>query len=290
MSEAALHSFVTLQLIFILAALAHYLPLSMRQLDVGIVGYFAVGAYVSAIFTRDYEMNFALALALGAIAAGIAALIVDSLATRVRLSGFAYAIFSLSFAEALRIILNNTSYVGGTAGFAGIPAETTLIQVSLIFLVVVFGFWLLDRTRLGALKTAIADDEFIVPIFGVPLVATKLVIFVLGGMLGGLAGGLYAHYVLYIRPDNFGFSLLIAIQLPIVFGGLDRFYGAIAGTLILGIVPELVRGLEQYRLIFTAAATVGVLIVRPSGLITFETISRARTSFRKLARGIHPNG
>ena len=55
----------------------------------------------------------------------------------------------------------------------------------------------------------------------------------MGGALGGIAGGLFAHYVLFIRPDNFGFELLIGIQLPVVFGGLNRFYGAIAGTVLL---------------------------------------------------------
>jgi branched-chain amino acid transport system permease protein len=280
--SGSFEAFLTLQLIYVLAALGHYLPLSMRQLDVGIAGYFAVGAYVSAILTRDYGVSFALALAAGSAAAAAGAFVVDALATRVRLTGFAYAIFSLSFAEALRIILNNTSYVGGSGGLVGIAAQTTLMQVSIVVAVAIVGFWWLDRTRLGQLKTAIGDDEFLVPIFGVPLVATKLTIFALGGALGGLAGGLYAHYVLFIRPDDFGFALLIALQLPVVFGGLDRFYGAVLGTLLLGFVPEIVRGLDQYRLIFTATATLLILILRPSGLITHTTVAAIKRGLGRM--------
>ena len=121
-----------------------------------------------------------------------------------------------------------------------------------------------------------------------PLIATKLTIFALGGALGGLAGGLYAHYVLFIRPDDFSFALLISLQLPIVFGGLDRFYGAVLGILLLGYVPELVRGLAQYRLIFMATATLLVLILRPSGLITHETIATMKRWLRRITgRRLH---
>lgn len=278
----SLQAFLTIQLIYVIAALGHYLPLSMRQLDVGIAGYFAIGAYTSAILTRDYGVSFGVALFAGAVLAAIGAFVIDALATRVRLTGFAYAIFSLSFAEALRIILNNTQAVGGSGGLVGIPGHTTLPVVAVLLAFVVVAFWWLDRTRLGYLKTAIGDDEFIVPVFGVPLVAVKLTIFALGGALGGLAGGLYAHYVVFIRPDDFGFALLISLQLPIVFGGLDRFYGAITGILLLGFVPEIVRGLDQYRLIFTAVATILILVLRPSGLVTYGTVHRIKSFFQRM--------
>jgi branched-chain amino acid transport system permease protein len=278
----SLEALITLQLIYLIAALGHYLPLSMRQLDVGIAGYFAIGAYTSATLTRDCGVSFWLALVAGSAAAAAGAFVVDALATRVRLTGFAYAVFSLSFAESLRIILNNVEALGSSGGFVGIPPHTTFGTVAVIATAVLVGFWWFDRTRLGHLRTAIADDEFIVPIFGVPLPATKLTIFALGGALGGLAGGLYAHYTLFIRPDDFGFALLIALQLPMVFGGLDRFYGAVVGLLLLGFIPEFVRELSQYRLIVMAAATLLVLILRPSGLITHQTIAWLKTGVRRL--------
>lgn len=278
---SSLEALITLQLIYLIAALGHYLPLSMRQLDVGISGYFAIGAYTSAYLTRDGGVPFWLALLAGSAAAAAGAFVVDALATRVRLTGFAYAVFSLSFAESLRIILNNVEALGSSGGFVGIPAHTTFATVAGIAAAVLVLFWWFDRTRLGHLRTAIADDEFIVPIFGVPLTATKLTIFALGGALGGLAGGLYAHYTLFIRPDDFGFALLIALQLPMVFGGLDRFYGAVVGLLVLGFIPEFVRELSQYRMIVMAAATLLVLILRPSGLITHQTIAWLKTRVRR---------
>ena len=282
MSAGSLEALVTIQLIYLIAALGHYLPLSMKQLDLGIAGYFAIGAYTSAFLTRDCGFSFALALIAGSVAAAAGAFVVDALATRVRLTGFAYAIFSLSFAESLRVILNNVEALGSSGGFVGIPSHTTFATVAVIAAAVLSGFWWLDRTRLGHLRTAIADDEFIVAIFGVPLTSTKLTIFAIGGALGGLAGGLYSHYVLFIRPDDFGFALLIGLQLPMVFGGLDRFYGAVVGLLLLGFIPEFVRELAQYRLIVMAAATLLVLILRPSGLITHQTIAWSKDGFRRL--------
>jgi branched-chain amino acid transport system permease protein len=272
MANTELGAFLTVQCIMCIAALGHYLPLSMKQLDVGIAGYMAIGAYTSALLTRNFHVSFALALLAGTAAAALAALIVDSLATRVRLSGFAYAIFSLSLAESLRVVLNNADFAGATTGLAGIAPHTTLWLAATLLALTIAGFVILDRTRLGRLKTAICDDEFIVPQLGVPLLATKLAIFGLGGALGGLAGGLYAHYVLFLRPDDFGFALLIAIQLPIVFGGLDRFYGALAGTVLLATLPELVRGLGNYRLLFMGAVTMLLLAIRPAGLITHDNI------------------
>jgi branched-chain amino acid transport system permease protein len=292
MGNSELGAFLTVQCIMCIAALGHYLPLSMKQLDVGIAGYMAVGAYTSALLTRNYQVPFALALVAGAAAAAVAALVIDSLATRVRLSGFAYAIFSLSFAESLRVILNNADWAGGTTGLAGIAPQTTLTLAAVLLVLTIAGFVLLDRTRLGQLKTAIGDDEFVVPQLGVPLVATKLTVFAIGGALGGLAGGLYAHYVLFLRPDDFGFPLLLAIQLPIVFGGLDRFYGALFGTVLLAVLPELVRGLGEYRLLFTGAATMLLLAARPGGLLTHETFAWLARRARRVrcALGFGPSG
>ena len=272
MFSSSVQSFLTVQCIMMIAALGHYLPLSMRQLDVGIAGYFALGAYTSAILTRNFGVAFPLALAAGALVAGAGALLIDSLATRVRLSGFAYAIFSLAFAESLRIVLNNNDYVSGSLGFVGIASDTTLGVAAGLLAVIIVLFWLLDHSRLGQLRTAIADDEFITPQFGVPVVATKLIIFTMGGALGGLAGGLYAHYIVFLQPDDFGFAMLIALQLPIVFGGLDRFYGALLGTALLACLAEVTRDLGQFRLVFTAGATLLMLIWRPTGLLTHDTI------------------
>ena len=126
MANTELGAFLTVQCIMCIAALGHYLPLSMKQLDVGIAGYMAIGAYTSALLTRNFQLSFALALVAGTVAAALAALMVDSLATRVRLSGFAYAIFRLSFAESLRVNLNNADSAGGTTGLSCITPHTTL--------------------------------------------------------------------------------------------------------------------------------------------------------------------
>lgn len=281
MNLSELTSFTTVELIYVIAALGLYIPMSMKQLDVGMAGYFSLGGYASSILTLQYGVPFPLALAAGTLAGAAAAFVVDALATRVGLAGFAYAIFTLGFAESLRIFLDNLDAVGGAGGLSGMPPDTTLGIVAIVLVLVLAWFVWLDRSPLGQIKTAIADDEFITPIFGIRLTLAKLTLFALGGGLGGLAGGLYAHYVLFLRPDDFGFQFLIALQLPIVFGGLDRFYGAVAGMLLLGYLPEFVRALDQYRLIFTAGATLLVLVVRPSGLITNDLVDRAAAWFRR---------
>src|SRR3954454_22670374 len=122
MDLGELTSFTTVELIYLIAALGLYLRMSMRQLDVGAAGYFSLGAYTSSLLTRDLHAPFALALVGGALAGGAAAFVIDALATRVRLAGFAYAIFTLGFAESLRIALNNFEPVGAAGGMTGMPA------------------------------------------------------------------------------------------------------------------------------------------------------------------------
>lgn len=268
----ALETLLTFRLIFIVAALGHYLPISIGQLDVAIVGYMAVGAYTSAVLTRNFGVHIGPALILGGLLATIFALVLDYTAARVKLKGFAFAIVSLGFAEIVRVLLINFDYTGGSLGFRQIQPYTTFpIALGILVLIVVF-FLLLNRSYLGRALHAIRDDEVAAEAMGINVLATKLFAFGAGAFIGGVAGGLYAHYALYLEPSQFGFARLIEIQLPIVFGGLETFWGAIFGVAFLGLLPEVLRPLSAFRLIFYAVLTIVVVITRPQGVITRQMI------------------
>lgn len=272
----ALETILTFRTIDIIAALGLFLPLSIGQLDIAIAGYMAMGAYTSAVLTRDLHAPFALALVAGGLLASLFAVAVAFMATRTRLKGFAFAVVSLGLAEITRVALENLDFTGGTLGFRQIAPYTTLPGALLVLLLVIAFYVLMGRSHLGRAQRAINDDEPAAEAMGINLLVNKLFVFGAGAFIGGLAGGLYAHYALYLEPKQFGFSRLIELQLPIVFGGLETFWGAIFGTAILGLLPEITRSLASLRLIFYAAVTILVVVLRPQGVITRRMLSALR--------------
>ncbi|HTU01751.1 MAG TPA: hypothetical protein VMG58_08035, partial [Candidatus Sulfotelmatobacter sp.] len=108
-----LQTIIAFRLIFVVAALGHYLPLSINMLDVAIAGYMAIGAYTSAVLTRNFGAPFGVAALAGASLAACFALAVDFMGARVKLKGFSFAIVTIGFAEITRVVLLNIEYTGG---------------------------------------------------------------------------------------------------------------------------------------------------------------------------------
>jgi len=265
---------IEFRMIFVIAALGHYLPLSINMLDVAIAGYMGIGAYTSAVLTRNFGAPFSVALLAGGLVAACFALGIDYVGARVKLKGFAFAIVTIGFAEITRVILLNLEYTGGAQGFRQIMPETTLPVLVTVLLLVIGLFVVLKRSYLGRAFDAIRDDEVAAEAMGINIVATKLFVGALGAFLGGLSGGLYAHYALFLEPDQFGFNRLIEIQLPVVFGGLETFWGPIFGTTFLGLLPEILRPVYNYRLIAYAVLTIIVILVRPQGIVSRAMVNR----------------
>ena len=265
---------IEFRMIFVIAALGHYLPLSINMLDVAIAGYMGIGAYTSAVLTRNFGAPFSAALVAGGLVSACCALGIDYVGARVKLKGFAFAIVTIGFAEITRVILLNLEYTGGAQGFRQIMPETTLPVLVVVLLLVIALFVLLKRSYLGRALDAIRDDEVAAEAMGINILRTKLFVGALGAFLGGLSGGLYAHYALFLEPDQFGFNRLIEIQLPVVFGGLETFWGPIFGTTFLGLLPEILRPVYNYRLIAYAVLTIIVILVRPQGIISRAMVNR----------------
>ncbi len=268
----AIETLLVFQLVLVIAAIGHYLPLSINQLDIAVPAYMAIGAYSSSFVSIRYGWPLVIVIVVAGVCAAVAALVIDLLAIRSGAQGFAFAIISLGFVQILQVLLNNSAPLGGAEGFRGIPAYTTLTSVIVVLLLVLVFVVVLRRSPTGLAMRAIRDDEGAAAAMGVSLVPTKLFVFASGAFIGGVAGSLYAHYALFIYPGYFGFPLLISINLPVVFGGLETVWGAIFGMLLLGFLPEFVRPLQGYRLIATAALTAAVVLLRPRGVVTEDMV------------------
>jgi branched-chain amino acid transport system permease protein len=257
----------------ILLALSVYSPLATGQLSVGNAGFMAVGAYVSAILTVHLHWPLLPALAAGGVVSGFIGLLVGFPALRIR--GIFLAMVTLAFGEIVRNFFMNflTTLTGGAYGFRGIgstPVSLAWIWSWVAFFLVFFYF--LTRSRIGLTMLATHDDDTVSELIGVNVVVLKVSSFGLGAMIAGIAGGLYAHYYLYIEPEFFNVWNSIHMVLFVILGGMLTFWGAVLGAIIFTVLPEVLRFLHDWRGAFFGVVIIGLMIARPSGLLTREIL------------------
>ena len=259
------------------------------MVNLGLVGFFAVGAYASALLTKAGH-----AIALGMAAATLIAAVVGALVSlvTVRLRGDYLAIVTLGFAETIRIVASNAiGFTNGTDGISGIPGpyrgalspeQFNLLYLAIVAAIVAIAYFGAERLRaspFGRVLRAIRDDEQVAAVAGKHVTLFKVKAFALGSAALGLAGALYAHYTSYIAPDIFVPLFTLYIKLALLAGGLGNNRGAIVGALAVVVLLEgsrfaipLFPGLTPVqgaavREFLVAVVLILMLRYRPSGLI-----------------------
>jgi branched-chain amino acid transport system permease protein len=235
------------------------------QLSMGHAGFMSIGAYTAAIMSVHLGVPFWIALLGGASMAALFGFIIGI--PTLRLEGDYLAMVTIGFAEIIRVFFLNFEPGGKAVGFSGIPASTTFSTVWILVIVVIFLNARLLNSRTGRALYAIREDEIAAESAGINTTRLKVLAFTLGAFLGGLGGGLYAHYMSYINPQDFGFMKSIEILNMVVLGGMGSIPGTAIGTVILTLAPELLRVVADYRLLFYGALLVILMIFRPNGLL-----------------------
>jgi len=260
------------------------------QFSLAQAAFSGIGAYASALISLKTGFPFPIALIVGIVAASLISLIVGWPSLRLR--GDYLAITTLGFGEVFRVFLLNFKYTNKALGLHGIPKETTLLWTySLLALCIIFT-WLITKSRIGRNLIAINNDEVVAESFGIKLSKYKLLAFVLSGAFAGLSGGLYAHNILYVNPQDFGFMRSVDILLYIIIGGLGSLPGAVVGTALLLGLPELLRGFSQYRMLFYGLILIILMIYRPQGILgksnssIIQSISRRFKHNGKISKGV----
>jgi branched-chain amino acid transport system permease protein len=259
----------------ILLALSLYVTLSCAMLSLANAAFMGIGAYTAALLTIDANWPFWAVLPAGALAA--AAVAVPLGLPILRLRGVFLAIATIGFGEVIRIVALSVPLTGGALGIPSIPAKTTWWQIALALLAISYLLWHVERSRLGHAFAAIRQDELVAASLGINVTAHKLIAFVLGAFIAGLAGGLSAHLTHLISPSDFGFSRAVDILVYAVVGGTGAFWGAFPGAALLTLLPEWLRvvagfqaahhlGAFDLRQIVTGAITLLVIIFFPSGI------------------------
>lgn len=246
------------------------------QVSFGHVGFYAIGAYVVAILTTQYKINFWLAWPLGALLAGLLGAIVALPALRVR--GPYLAMLTIAFGFIVEhSIIELRDLTGGQNGIMGITAPTLGTWLSgeravavLAMMTAVIMLWLyalLSRSTWGAAMRAVRDSEISAQSIGIDPVRVKTMAFVFSAVLTGVAGGLFAPLSGFVTPHTYGFSMSILFVLVVMIGGSGSVSGPVVGAIIVGMLPELLSSLEEYRLLFFGVLLLVVLLIAPTGIV-----------------------
>jgi branched-chain amino acid transport system permease protein len=258
----------------LILALSLYFPLSAGQLSLGQGGFMAIGAYVASWLTAAQGWPWPLAFALAAAAAGVVGALVGLPALRVR--GIYLVLMTMAFGEIVRVFFLNFAPTGAAQGFRGMPFVTSLPLVAALAAVVAVLAARTAGSRMGRAFAAINRDELAAEVIGVDVIRAKLASFTVGAVVAGLAGALWAHYVQFIEPEEFGFARSVMPFTFVVVGGIETFWGAIAGAAVLTLLPEWLRFLKEWRLALYGLAMLAVMIVRPQGLIDHRLVGAVR--------------
>ena len=264
----------------------------LGELSLGHAGFMCVGAFSSAFFSICFKdtmaagPRFFLAIVIGAVVSALFGLLIGI--PVLRLQGDYLAIVTLAFGEIIKNVIN-VLYVGrdangfhfslkdmmslnmeadgkvlinGAQGITGTPNDSnfTVGVILLVFtLVIVLN---LINSRSGRAIMAIRDNRIAAESVGINITQFKLLAFSISAGLAGLAGVLYAHNlsILQAQPKNFGYNMSIMILVYVVLGGIGNIRGSVIASVILVLLPELMRELNDYRMLIYSVVLIGIML------------------------------
>jgi branched-chain amino acid transport system permease protein len=249
-------------------------------LDLGFVAFYAIGAYTYALLASP---QFGLHLpffAILLIAAMLGVMVGILLGVPVlRLRGDYLAIVTLGFGEIIRVIINNAdSVTNGPKGIIRIdrpeifgvrlssPVDFYWLLLATCIVVAVI-VWRLERSILGQAWSAIREDQDAAAGVGINTTRVKLAAFSISAAIGTVAGAIFASFQRFVSPESFTLQESVLIVMIIVIGGIGNILGIIAGAAVLVMLPELLRGYAEMRMLVLGLTMAALIIVRPQGIV-----------------------
>lgn len=265
----------------------------LGELSLGHAGFMCVGAFTGAFFSRCMEnvitvapVRFTLAILIGAVCAGLIGLLIGM--PVLRLKGDYLAIVTLAFGEIIKNVIN-VIYVGkdangihismkdaasmnmesdgdliinGAQGITGTPKDSNFIVGTILILITLFIVLNLIKSRDGRAIMSIRDNLIAAESVGIRITRYKLMAFSISAALAGVAGVLYAHNLnsLMATPKNFGYNMSITILVFVVLGEIGNIRGSIISAVILTLLPELLRGMNDYRMLIYSIVLIAIML------------------------------
>lgn len=269
----------------------------LGELSLGHAGFMCLGAFTSAFFSmclRNSGMNsvlrFVIAIILGALVAAVFGILIGIPVLRLR--GDYLAIVTLAFGEIIKNVIN-ALYVGkdsrgfhisitdtaslglepdgeviikGAQGITGTPNDSTFTIGFIILLITLFIVINFTNSRAGRAVMAIRDNRIAAESVGINISKYKLMAFAISASLAGAAGALYAHNLATLNalPKNFGYNMSIMILVYVVLGGIGNIRGSVIAAAILTVLPELLRGFSDYRMLIYSIVLIAMMLFNSS--------------------------
>lgn len=265
----------------------------LGELSLGHAGFMCIGAFTSAFFSKVTEdsipntwVRFTIAILIGALSATILGVLIGMVVLRLR--GDYLAIVTLAFGEIIKNVIN-VLYIGvdrngihisvsdsaalnlaeggemivnGPRGITGTPKDATFGIAVLLLLLTYVIIVNLVNSRSGRAIMAIRDNRIAAESMGIPITKFKILAFTISAALAGVAGVLYSHNIstLIATQKNFGYNMSIMILVFVVLGGIGNLQGSIIAAVILTLLPEYLRFLQDYRMIIYAIVLIIIMI------------------------------
>ncbi|MDO8391933.1 MAG: branched-chain amino acid ABC transporter permease [Actinomycetota bacterium] len=267
--------------VYVIVALGLNVVVGMAGLlDLGYVGFYAVGAYtVAVVGSAHANLPWLICMPIAVIVSMLSGVLLG--APTLRLRGDYLAIVTLGFGEIIRLLAERLDWLGAKQGFSDIKAPPKIGPIEFgvldsrsfywlgltIAIIVYFFLGRIERSRVGRAWTAIREDEDAAELMGVPTFKFKLWAFAIGAGVGGLAGGLFASKGNYVAPDLFLLKISILFLAAVVLGGPGNMPGVVIGAIVVSYLPERFRFLNSSRYFWFGVVLVVLMIFRPQGLL-----------------------
>ena len=291
----------------------------LGELSLGHAGFMCVGAFAGALFSKCMKgsmnptVSLIIAVIIGAVVAAVFGILIGI--PVLRLKGDYLAIVTLAFGEIIKNIINAV-YLGrdgsgfhislkdsmslnmdadgevlikGAQGITGTPQAATFTIGVILVLITLFIVMNLVNSRTGRAIMAIRDNRIAAESIGINITKYKLMAFSISAGLAGVAGVLYAHNLttLTALPKNFGYNMSIMILVYVVLGGIGSIRGSVIATVILYLLPEMLRGLSNYRMLMYAIVLILAMLFNsaPQFVVIRERMFAALKGNKKPAKG-----
>ncbi len=261
------------------------------ELSLGHAGFMCVGAFASAFFSKatattiaSNGIRFFIAILIGAVVAGIFGILIGIPVLRLR--GDYLAIVTLAFGEIIKNVINvfyvgidshgvhfsmrdqfslgmepdGTVILNGPQGITGVPKCSTFLIGVILILITLFIVLNLIDSRDGRAIMSIRDNRIAAESIGINITKYKLMAFTVSAALAGVAGALYSHNLATLQASKFNFNTSILALVFVVLGGIGNIRGSIIAAVVLTALPELLRGLADYRMLIYSIVLIAMML------------------------------
>ncbi|WP_343250673.1 branched-chain amino acid ABC transporter permease [Diplocloster hominis] len=241
----------------------------LGELSLGHACFMSIGAYTGALISTSMELpsyaEFFLALIAGGVMAAVFGFLIG--VPVLRLHGDYLAIVTLAFGEIVKSILNALPFTNGSKGLSKIPMYSNYQHYTLVFILVILTIVIITnlvKSRHGRAICSLRDNYIASESIGIPVSRFKVLAFVIGAFFAGIAGVVYAHNVGIIKPTTFDYNKSIEILVIVVLGGMGSIKGSIIAAVILTVLPEMLRGADDYRMLLYSIVLIVMMLFNNS--------------------------